>query len=78
MSTDFWTFAWNHPFLVWCIAWGIWPVCWMVTAVITAPFKLGFRAYNRHLRAKNIALHGWPKHPNMDADGDLVFPKAAS
>lgn len=62
-----WDFANNH---------------WLVTlflaaiaaGVIKAPFQYAFRTYNRHLRHKNIALHGWPRAP-LDADGDLVYPE---
>lgn len=38
--------------------------------VITAPFKYGFRAYNRHCRTKNIAAKSWPPE-YLDADGDF-------
>jgi len=38
-----------------------------------APFRYGFRAYNRYLRSKNIAAHGWPVPP-LDADGDVIYP----
>lgn len=78
MSADFWQFAFNHPILTWLMAWGIWPVCWCITSVFTTPFTLAFKAYNRHLRSANIRANGWPKHPNMDADGDLVFPESKS
>lgn len=42
--------------------------------VIVAPFKYSFMAYNRSVRARNIAAHGWPTAP-VDADGDVVYPK---
>lgn len=64
-------FMGDHPVLTWFLAWGLWPVCWMISAVATTPFRLAFRAYNRRLRAKNIAAHGWPANPIMDADGDI-------
>lgn len=74
MNADFWQFAWAHPFLVWLLAWGIWPVCWMLQAVLTAPFSFAFRAYARRQRAHSIHTHGWPTNPLMDADGDIVHP----
>ena len=40
------------------------------------PFRYAFRAYNRRLRSRNIAAHGWPKPP-VDADGDIVYPPVA-
>lgn len=70
---DLFTFMGNHPFLTWCIAWAIWPICW----TIQAPFSLAFRAYNRALRSRNIAARGWPTAPLMDADGDIVHPPKA-
>ena len=36
---------------------------------ITAPFRFGFRAWNRYCRMRNIRDHGWPP-PHLDADGD--------
>lgn len=75
---DVLSFAGDHPYLTWFMAWGIWPVCWMLTSVLTAPFTCAFRAYNRHLRASNIRAHGWPSAPNMDADGDIILPKESS
>ena len=74
----FYAFATENPYLTWFLAWGIWPVCWMLTSVLTAPFGFAFKAYNRTLRAKNIRAHGWPTAKLMDADGDIVHPPAAS
>jgi hypothetical protein len=68
------SFMGANPWLTWGLAWGIWPVSWAVSAVLTTPFNLAFKAYNRSLRARNIALHGWPSNPLMDADGDIVHP----
>lgn len=76
MTADFWQFVWAHPFLTWLLAWGIWPVCWAASAILTAPFRFAFMAWNRHLRSLNIRAQGWPTIPNMDADGDIVQPKA--
>lgn len=60
-----WEFARANPgsaiIIVMVIAWAV-----------TRPFVFGFRAYNRTLRARNIAAHGWPEPP-MDADGDIIF-----
>lgn len=68
MSEFILTFADSHPFLS-CL------VIIVGCEIITAPIKYAFKAYNRSLRAKNIALHGWPQAP-IDADGDVVHPKA--
>lgn len=38
------------------------------------PWYYAFKAWNRYLRSKNIAVHGWPKPP-MDADGDVIWPQ---
>lgn len=70
--SDFYAFASAHPGLTWLLAWGIWPVCWMIKTILVAPFRYPFLAFNRHCRTKNIAAHGWPTNPNMDADGDIV------
>jgi hypothetical protein len=70
----FYEFAGEHPFLTFCLAWGIWPVCWTIRVVLTMPFSLAFKAYNRRLRAKNIQLHGWPTAQFLDADGDIIYP----
>lgn len=72
--SDFFNFAENHPFLTWFLAWGIWPICWMLQKVLVAPFAYSFRAWNRTLRSRNVVAHGWPKNPLMDADGDIVHP----
>lgn len=74
----FFNFASNHPFTAWCMAWGLWPICWMIReisiSVLTAPFRYGYHAYIRRLRSRNIRLHGWPTARHMDADGDIVHP----
>lgn len=50
------------------------PITTVILAyLLMAPVRYAFRAYNRHLRSKNIALHGWPTAP-IDADGDVVYP----
>ncbi|TCU34036.1 hypothetical protein EV129_11319 [Rhizobium azibense] len=67
-------FAGNHPFLTWFIAWGIWPVCWTVHAVLTTPFRCAYGAYKRKLRSRDIQAHGWRTARLMDADGDIVHP----
>ena len=69
--SDFFAFAGEHPFLTWCLAWAIFPIC----SALTAPFRYAFKAYNRKVRSRNIAAHGWPTNPLMDADGDIVHPK---
>ncbi|TIW26537.1 MAG: hypothetical protein E5V63_13250 [Mesorhizobium sp.] len=73
---DFYTFAGGHPITTFFLAWGIWPVCWTTQAVLTAPFRFAFLAYNRRLRSLNIRAQGWPTNPMMDADGDIVQPPA--
>ena len=37
--------------------------------------RLPFWAWNRLLRSRSIASHGWPTNPLMDADGDIVHPR---
>lgn len=58
-----WDFANHHPFIACILAY-----------LVMSPVRYAFRAYNRHLRAKNIAAHGWPTAP-IDADGDVVWPE---
>ncbi len=60
-------FAQSSPYLTFFLA-------WLIAWAFTRPFRYAFLAYNRHLRAKNIAAHGWPRAP-MDADGDIVYPE---
>jgi len=61
-----WEFAESHPLITLALA--------MIAAgTVTAPFRYAFRAYNRTLRSRNIALHGWPTAP-IDADGEVVYP----
>ena len=64
------TILYSNPWLTWALAWGIWPVC----GVLKAPFYYAFKAYNRKKRSENIAAHGWPTAPLMDADGDIIHP----
>lgn len=71
---DLLKFAGEHWFLTWCLAWGIWPICWTATSVLSAPFRYPYLAYNRRLRSLNIRARGWPTAPLMDADGDIVHP----
>ena len=63
-----WDFAKANPgytlLIVWVLAWAF-----------VQPFKFAWLAYNRKLRAANIAAHGYPTTPNMDADGDIVHTK---
>lgn len=63
-----WDFATANPgytfLIVWVLAWA-----WV------QPFKYAWLAYNRMLRARSIAAHGYPTTPHMDADGDLVYPE---
>lgn len=63
-------FAGEHPFVALLLA-------LVAAGVATSPFRYGFRAYNRSLRARNIAARGWPTNPLMDADGDIVHPEKA-
>lgn len=42
----------------------------VICYAITRPFRYAFEAYNRKLRSKNIAAHGWPPE-YLDADGDF-------
>lgn len=67
----FWAFASAHPFWAWMIAWGF----WVMPVTLTIPFQYAFRFWNRWLRSRNIARHGWPNAHLMDADGDIVHPK---
>lgn len=67
---DLFSFMAQHPFLTWCLAWGVWPIC----QALTAPFRYAFLAYSRRLRSLNIRAHGWPANPLMDADGDVIHP----
>lgn len=69
--SGFWDFATARPFTAWLIAWGF----WVIPTVFAIPFKFVFRVWNRWLRHRNIALHGWPTAKLMDADGDIVHPK---
>lgn len=71
---DFFDFATANPWLVFALSWGIWPICWMIQAIVLAPFNLIFRMWNRTLRSHNIRAQGWPTAPFMDADGDIVHP----
>lgn len=64
----------SNAWLTWCLAWGIWPICWLLTAVLTTPFNVAFKAYNRKKRSENIITRGWPTTPLMDADGDIIHP----
>ena len=64
--SEFYAFAGQHPFLTFVLAY-----------LATCPIRYGFRAYNRHCRTKNIAAHGWPTNPLMDADGDIVHKEAS-
>lgn len=65
--TEFWAFAGHHPITAILLA------CCAAT-VLVAPFKYSFMAFNRAMRARNIAARGWPTAP-LDADGDVVWPK---
>ena len=56
-------FVGSHPFLSFlliCAAYYAWKYPWHVL--------------KRAIRSRDIQKHGWPTAPNMDADGDLVFP----
>lgn len=48
---EMFTFMGEHPFLAWCLAWAIWPICGM----FAVPFRYAFLAYNRRLRASQPA-----------------------
>jgi len=48
-------------------------IFWIAAWAVTSPFRYAFHAYNRTLRSRNIAAHGWPVAP-MDADGDVIYP----
>lgn len=62
-----WEFATANPgyafLIVLTIAWAV-----------VQPFRYAFAVYNRTIRARNIAAHGWPTAP-IDADGDVVYPE---
>lgn len=61
--TDFYKFASESPwltfFLFWISAW-----------IVSLPFTVIFRSWNRYLRSKNIRERGWPPE-YLDADGDF-------
>lgn len=63
----FFDFANGNPFTAFLMIWA-------AACVLIAPFKYGYRAYARRLRAQNIAAKGWPPPP-LDADGDVVYPE---
>lgn len=48
-------------------------IVWVLAWAATRPFHYAWLGYNRRLRARNIAVHGWPNAP-IDADGDVVYP----
>lgn len=68
---EFYIFAGNHPIVTVILAWAI-------SGAVAAPFKYAYLAYSRHLRSANIRDRGWPTAPLMDADGDIVHPKAGN
>ncbi len=74
MTSEVLAFMGANPWLTWALAWGLWPVCWAISSILTTPFNMAFKMYNRHLRARNIAAHGYPTNPLMDADGDIIHP----
>lgn len=74
MHSNIYDFMGEHWFLTWCLAWLIWPILIVTKAVLTAPFSYPYNAYKARLRAMNIAIHGWPTAPLMNADGDIVHP----
>lgn len=73
--SGFWELAKERPFTAWCLAWGVWPLVYLITYVVGLPFNFAYRVWNRWLRHRNIMSHGWPTAANMDADGDIVHPK---
>lgn len=66
---EFWEFAMKWPLAVVVV---VIAAAWAVTR----PFRYAFLAYNRRLRSKNIAAHGWPP-VYLDADGDTHHPPIA-
>lgn len=74
MNAEIVQILYSNPFLTWCLAWLVWPITWMITAILTTPFNMAFKAYNRKKRAENIRAHGYPTTPLMDADGDIIHP----
>lgn len=62
-----WEFANNQPDAAVFIA-------FFAMCVAIAIVRLPFRFWNRWLRHKNIAQHGWPTAP-VDADGDVIYPE---
>lgn len=66
MNINLTQFTIEHP---WLTVFMFWIAGW----VVTSPFRFTFLAWNRYLRSKNIAQHGWPTAP-VDADGDIVHP----
>ena len=62
-----WDFANESPLAAFCMV-------LVLAYAATRPFAYVFKAYNRKLRSRNIAAHGWPTPP-IDADGDVVYPE---
>lgn len=63
---NFWKFANESPLTAFFLA-------WLMFHCIEECVGYAFKAYNRHLRSKNIAAQGWPTAP-VDADGDVIRP----
>lgn len=58
---SFWVWATEHWFLGFCL---------MFTLLEGA-----IRLVSRSIRLTMVLTRGWPKAPNMDADGDIVLPE---
>lgn len=65
--SQFYIFAGDHPVLTFVL---FWLACWVAVVAIQQPFRM----WNRWLRHRNIAAHGWPTPP-LDADGDVIRRK---
>jgi hypothetical protein len=61
------TFMGDHPIVTVLLAWCVAGLAYKVA-------RLPYLMLNRWLRHRNIVAHGWPTHPLMDADGDIVHP----
>lgn len=66
--TGFWSLAIERPFLAFCIA-------LIMLAAVSSICSMVFRMWNRWMRSRNIVHQGWPAHPLMDADGDIIHPE---
>lgn len=74
---NMWSWAHSHPwlftFLAWSALWLGWGLPFVVN-VIGNVMIYPFRLWRRAIRSRDIQAQGWPPHPLMDADGDIIHP----